>query len=250
MATKNEVMNVETGFAVVADMNEMAEALAEDCQGLEFQFDKIKIPSGGGLAFEVDGLEEEPELEKAIEGVIVYQHPAYGYYREAYTGGNNPPDCGSFDGKTGAGNPGGECSKCPYNRFGSGDGQSKACKNRRMLYILREGDIFPLMLSLPTGSLKGFTKYLQGNLNKGKRLNTVVTRITLKKAQSSTGINYSQAVFARVRDLEDAEKASIAKMSEQVKERTAGLTTAELIPEEEQTGFIDIETGQVMEPLV
>ena len=61
MATKNEVMNVETGFAVIADMNEMAEALAEDCQGLEFQFDKIKIPSGGGLAFEVDGLEEEPE---------------------------------------------------------------------------------------------------------------------------------------------------------------------------------------------
>ena len=50
-------------------------------------------------------------------------------------GGSNPPDCGSFDGITGTGTPGGICKNCPFNQFGSGEGKSKACKNRRMLYL-------------------------------------------------------------------------------------------------------------------
>ena len=32
-------------------------------------------------------------------------------------------------------------------------------QNRRMLYILREGELFPIMLALPTSSLKEFSQY-------------------------------------------------------------------------------------------
>lgn len=63
---------------------------------------------------------------------------------------------------------------------------AKACKNRRRLYLLREGEIFPMILSLPTGSLKGFTRYLMRILPKYKNSNAVVTRFTLKKANSNT----------------------------------------------------------------
>jgi len=72
---------------------------------------------------------------------------------------------------------------------------SKACKNRRRIYVLREGEIFPLILSLPTGSLKEFSRYIKRLLSKGKKSNSVVTRFSLKKATNSSGITYSQAQF-------------------------------------------------------
>ena len=69
---------------------------------------------------------------------------------------------------TGEGDPGGACAKCRYNQFGSGESGGKACKNRRRIYILREGEVFPVLLSLPTGSLKEFTRYIQRLLSRGK----------------------------------------------------------------------------------
>ena len=135
-----------TGFAVLANMDILNEAMAEDCQGMEFTFDRVKLPAGGGTAFELPAADgEEAEMVKEITGVIVYNHPAYALYMDKYAGGNNPPDCGSFDGIMGVGNPGGKCADCPYNKFGSGDGQSKLCKNKRLLYILREEELFPLI---------------------------------------------------------------------------------------------------------
>ena len=134
MSDKNTEIAVNEGFAVLANQNVLNEALADDCQGLEFSFDRVKLPAGGGTAFEIPSAEgEDSEMAKDITGVIVYNHPAYAYYHDKYTGGNNPPDCGSFDGVNGIGNPGGDCQNCPYNKFGSGDGQSKLCKNKRML---------------------------------------------------------------------------------------------------------------------
>lgn len=198
-AIKNETteMAVASGYSAIANMDFLAEAMNDDCAGLDFKFDRIKIPSGGMTAFEVpfeDG--EGSDLVKEIEAVILYSHPANSYYTEAYKGGSNPPDCGSFDGITGTGTPGGICKNCPFNQFGSGEGKSKACKNRRMLYLLRENEIFPLILNLPTGSLKGFTKYVQTLLARGKRPNQVVTKISLRKAASASFFS-SLAAFRR-----------------------------------------------------
>lgn len=162
---KNTEIAVNEGFAALANRDVLNEAMADDCQGLDFSFDRVKLPAGGGTAFEIPSAEsDESEMAKDITGVIVYNHPAYAYYHDKYTGGNNPPDCGSFDGVTGIGTPGGNCASCPYNKFGSGEGQSKLCKNKRMLYILREGELFPITLSLPTGSLKSFTNYVKSQL--------------------------------------------------------------------------------------
>jgi hypothetical protein len=235
-------------FADVAALEVVKEALADDCGDLSLPIDRIKIPSGGSTQYELPSDDtDEVETVSEIKCVILHHHPAYAYYATKYEGGNNPPDCGSFDGALGVGTPGGECAKCPYNVFGSGEGQSKACKNRRMIYILREGDIFPMALSLPTGSLKTFTGYVKSQLTKGRRLNGIVTKLKLKKVTNNRGIAYSQAVFAFDRVLDDKEKAVISSLTEQMKEYAANLTPAALIPMDEE--MVDPETGEVIAPL-
>jgi len=239
---KNEV--AETGgFTAVMDKETM-EVAAEDLAGLQLTFDRIKIPAGGSTAFEIPGDEDEPDMVKEIKGVILLHHPAYAYYKDKYTGGSNPPECGSFNGVQGIGTPGGACAECPFNQFGSGDGQSKACKNRRMIYVLMENELFPMVLSLPTGSLKEFTKYIKRQLTKGRKLSQIVTRISLKKATNANGI----ATFAFDRMLDAAEKAAVSQMVDQVKEYAANLTIASLAGSEEEP-VLDSETGEVVEPL-
>lgn len=244
--TNKDIMKIE-GFAVLAKSGLLEEAMAEDCMGLEFSFDRVKLPAGGGTAFEIPSAEsDESEMAKDLTGVIVYNHPAYAYYKDKYAGGNNPPDCGSFDGVTGFGTPGGSCANCPYNKFGSGEGQSKLCKNKRMLYILREGELFPITLSLPTGSLRSFTQYVKGQLSRGRKLNQIVTKVTLKKAANSSGIAYSQAVFTFVRMLNAEERAAVAGVTEKVKAYASGLTVSALMEDEP---MVDQETGEVIRPL-
>ena len=81
--------------------------MAEELEGLEDGFDRVKIPSGGATMFELPGDEaDEPEMVKEFSAVILHHHPVLQYYKEKYTGGSNPPDCGSFDGVTGEGTPG------------------------------------------------------------------------------------------------------------------------------------------------
>lgn len=244
---KNTEVAEKEGFAVLSNRAMLEQAMAEDCMGLEFSFDRIKLPAGGGMAFEIPSADsDEPELVKEILGVVVYQHPAYALYRSKYAGGNNPPECGSFDGVQGIGNPGGQCARCPYNRFGSGEGQGKLCKNKRMIYILREGELFPLTLSLPAGSLKSFTAYVKSQLTRGRRLSQIVTKITLKKATNASGITYSQAVFSFERQLYIDEQAAVAEVAERVKAYAANLTPAALA--EDDPPF-EPETGEVIPPL-
>lgn len=244
---KNTEITADQGFAALANREVLNEALSDDCQGLEFSFDRVKLPAGGGTAFEIPSAEsDEAEMVKDITGVIVYNHPAFAYYRDKYTGGNNPPDCGSFDGVTGSGTPGGSCADCPFNKFGSGEGQSKLCKNKRMLYILREGELFPITMTLPTGSLKTFTNYVKSQLSRGRKLNQVVTRISLKKASNASGIAFSQAVFAFDRMLSPEERTAVSGVTETVKAYAANLTTASLADDEP---MVDTESGEIIEPL-
>lgn len=246
IATSNE----NTGFLKLADFN-INDAIAEELDGLDGGFERIKIPSAGSTVFEVPGEDPgEPDAVKEFSAVILYHHPIYAYYQNKYTGGSNPPDCGSFDGITGVGNPGGNCAKCPYNQFGSGENGSKACKNRRRIYVLREGEIFPLLLSLPTGSIKQFSRYIKRLLSKGKKSNTVVTRFSLKKATNSNGIAFSQAQFAVDRNLTNEEYALISELSEQVKAYSHQLGY-DVEPVETVTDefYVDPETGEVIEPL-
>lgn len=66
---------------------------------------QIKVPSGGGLAFEVQGEDEnDAEPMKQIDTVIVFTHRVSAYWPGTYGSGDDAakiPACSSMDGKTG-----------------------------------------------------------------------------------------------------------------------------------------------------
>ena len=209
----------------------LSELFSEELDGLRPSFEKIKIPAGGGLAYEVPGDDpNSPDSAKEFSAVILYHHPINSYYKEKFTGGSNPPDCSSLDGKMGIVAETGECRECktcPYAKFGSGENGGMACKQKRRMYLLREGEMLPILMTLPTGSLGEFTKYVTRLVTKGMKANHVVTKFTLKRAQNSTGISYSQVICAMDRQLTPAEKANITALTEQVKLIAGRVTVAE-----------------------
>lgn len=216
----NEMIIQENKGYLTQQIN-LASLFGEEMDGLTPTFDRIKIPAGGGISYEVPGDDpSNPDSAKEFRAVILYHHPIHSFYKDKFTGGNNPPDCGSMDGKIGIDGSTGECkdcSKCPLAKFGSGENGGMACKQKRRVYLLREGEILPVILTIPTGSMKEFTKYVTRLLQKGKKTNQVVTKFTLKKAQNSTGITFSQVVCSVDRDLAPQEQQNIAAMSDQVK---------------------------------
>lgn len=190
----NELVKLENYAALQMNALELKEVLQENLGGeaiSAFELDRVKVPSGGGTTWEVPTL-EGVEDAKAIEGVVIYFKNQNAYWKEKYDGQNNPPDCVSNDGMVGIGTPGGDCAVCPLNAFGS-EGKGKACKNMRTLFVLREGDVLPLVLTLPPTSLKDARKYFLRLASKGIPYYGVITEITLDKDKNENGITYSKA---------------------------------------------------------
>ena len=222
---KSKSLAVIENFEVPALLE--SQDFIEEMDGLQFRFTHVKVPSGGGLAFELPGDEDdEPEIEKTLEGVIVHHHAINAYWSDEYTGGNEPPDCSSLDGKFGIGEPGGECSVCPKNQWGTGrDEKGKACNNRRRVYILREGEMFPILLSLPPTSLGNFSDLLSRRiLQRGMTSKQVIVKAKLKKAVSGSNIEYSQVTWGVLNKLDDATAAKMKEYGESIKALAGGLT--------------------------
>ncbi len=240
--SKNELtVNTNQGYMNLANGGINGDFL-EELSGLDNEFERIKIPAGGSVMFESpSGNPDEPDMIKEFSAVILYHHPMYVFYNSKFNGSNNPPDCLSIDGITGVGVPGGKCINCPKNKFGSGENGSKACKNKHQMYLLREGEIFPVVLSLPTSSNKEFSRYIKHLLSRGKKSDSVVTKFSLKKAINKTGISYSQVQFSVARELDTKEIELIKNYSEQVKSyahnksnlQKVDMTTGEIIDSEE-----------------
>ena len=249
---KNEVAVTNTEFDLVTLEGEMAEAIAEEMDGLgTVPFDRVKIPSGGGLAFELPGEdEEETETTNELVGVMLYHHPVNAYWKEKFAGGNEQPDCSSFDGKQGVDRETGECkncAECPYNQFGS-DGAGKACKNVHRVYMLREGNPVPLILSLPPTSLKYMRDYISKRiLLKGMRCYHAVTKITLKKEKNGTGITYSRAAFTFVGKIAPEKIQAAEAMANTIKQmnNNVDIDTADYATAASSTGdgFMQVPEG-------
>lgn len=183
-------------FLALADTSAV-EALRENLAGqaiTEFDLPQIKVPAGGGTAWEVPTL-EGTQHEKTIEGIIVLASSRRSYWQHADITGT-PPDCQSRDMVRGVGNPGGECAACQLNQFGSAErGEGKACKETRALFVLRSDALLPCVLSVPPSSLGTLKKYMLSLANSGIPHHQAVTRMTLSKQQNAAGIGYSAIDF-------------------------------------------------------
>ena len=172
----NEALAERTAFIIpkVSDSKFSSAELADDMDGLQLSFQRAKIPGGGVLQFELPGEDpENPDYVQTLEGVILFNHSANSYWPAGSEyDDNTPPQCQSVDGKVGYGDPGGICEACDYNKFGSDpNGGGKACKNMRVLYLLRSGEMMPIQLSLPPTSIRPFTTFVNSAfLLRGRRV--------------------------------------------------------------------------------
>ena len=162
----------------------------------------IQIANGGACCFKVKepGADEATPGIQEIEGVILCSHPTNVLWGHDYSHREQGemPQCRSMDGATGTILETGEvrqCASCPHNQFRDG---RKECTNKKQLYIMREGDLVPILFSLPPTALKYFDQYLvRCRLTMRVPLFTVVTRITLKNVKTN-GNEYSVPVFTPV----------------------------------------------------
>lgn len=207
---------------VLTDPERVASVVALNLDGITPEFPRIKFPSGGLLAFEVPGDDGSPDVAKELVGVIVDHISSNSFWKESYDGSTNAPDCNSVDGKVGISPIGARvewagktqnCMSCPFNQWGSGLNGGKACKNMRKIFLVREGEILPLEITIPPSSVNAWINYTVQLTSKVKPIDGVVTRIKLKKAISKGGIEYSEGVFQKVADLSDIEIKQIRKYS-------------------------------------
>lgn len=87
------------------DSDFSSEDLADDMDGLQLTMQRVKIPGGGNLQFEIRSDDpDNPDYERKLVGVILYHHFANAYWPEGSEYDDNvPPFCQSFDGKQGYG---------------------------------------------------------------------------------------------------------------------------------------------------
>ncbi len=190
-------------------------------------FDIVKSPSGGATVFSVLGLAGD-EAEKELTGIILDYTTPRAYWDTPDPVEGTPPNCMSQnsiiseDGKA--------CARCPFNDFGSKDGESnaKACKESVLLFLLRPDNIIPLLVRVPVASKPRFLKYATRLLSNLTPISSVVTKITLEKATSKAGKPYALFNFEAVNVLSSEEAAHAKVYAQQFMEI---VTAAEALPD-------------------
>lgn len=189
------------------DPNALVESIKANLGGqqlTERDLDVVKMPSGGGLFFEVPDL-EDTRAEKQLEGVIVHHKLVRAFWKESLDdGGGNPPDCHSPDSVWGFGDPGDSlraegkgCEECPMSQFGSAeDGRGQACKQSHLLFLASAEDLLPLVVRLSPTSLQPAKKFLLRLSSKAVPYYSVVVRIGLEKATNQDNVDYAKATFS------------------------------------------------------
>ncbi|HJG85637.1 MULTISPECIES: hypothetical protein [Eubacteriales] len=237
----NEALAERTSFIIpkVSDSKFSSAELADDMDGLQLSFQRAKIPGGGVLQFELPGEDpENPDYVQTLEGVILFNHSANSYWPAGSEyDDNTPPQCQSVDGKVGYGDPGGICEACDYNKFGSDpNGGGKACKNMRVLYLLRSGEMMPIQLSLPPTSIRPFTTFVNSAfLLRGRRVCSGLVQIGLRKG-SSNGFTYSVATFKKLRDFEGEELAQVCAYADSFRDQIKQTLSERASQNEAQAG--------------
>lgn len=211
-----ELAIVEPGaFALFnPNMPAIGEILAANLEGEKldgFDLDRIKVPSGGAVIWELPSL-EGPQYEKELHGIIAMSLQGRSYWANGLedSGGGTPPDCSSGSGDFGHGDPGGPCETCPMNEFGSsGKGDGKACKEFRSVFLVLPGTAIPTVLAVPPSSLKAFKQYRLRLAAAGFDMSSVITKFTLTKAKNKQGVDYAQINFTKGASLSPEQAAKM-----------------------------------------
>jgi len=202
------------------------ETVVEGISGVSrFELPQLRVPSGGGIAWEVETL-SGPEAVKSLDLIVLEMSLAQRkWYRvgldDADEGGGNAPDCQSSDGTTGVGchelkapkegTPVQEyaCAKCQWAQWGSDRGGRKGqdCRQYGLALCLAKESLLPMVLSVPATSLRGAKAYRLRLLGGAKKLTHVVTRVSLTKVAAKPA--YSTIDWGYLGDLDEEARKSV-----------------------------------------
>lgn len=186
-------------LALSRDTTEIREMIEDTLAGQdvsEFDLPRLKVPSGGATAWEMDDPVHGVQSLRELRGVIVHTGQTRTWWPTSLDdedGGGGQPSCSSRDAKTGIGwidatpaNPRPDtpprqtlCATCPHSQWGSGKNGGQACQLKGQWFLLQEGSFLPIIVTLPAMSLKPARKYLLGLIGAGMHPSSVETVITL-----------------------------------------------------------------------
>ena len=183
---KNEIVPVEKYAALATTPDEVLAIVQQNIGNDQItaqDLDRVTLPLGGATNWQIPTLEGEESLQY-IDGIIVHHSTPRAYWETSLDEGegSGPPDCSSEDSQVGVGTPGGDCFLCPFGQWGSADkGAGKACKEKRLLYILRADAILPIVIQGPATSIGNIKKYMLRLANARTPYWQVYTRLGLEK---------------------------------------------------------------------
>jgi hypothetical protein len=175
---------------------------------------RVATNTNGTFKRIVGGEQIGKAIPHQIDVIIVDMLPDVSreFYAAAYDPEGTPtlPDCWSNDGKTpdakASNRQANSCSSCPMNVDGSGTrGKGKACRFKRRLAVLAEGDpsgeVYQLSIaskslfgksSGPTYPFESYCKYLKSN---GEAPDTLVTRVAYDLDADTLTLNFREVRF-------------------------------------------------------
>jgi hypothetical protein len=230
-ATMNAAMvpsvQEEYSFMAMADR-----AIFEENLGGEpinpFDLTRVKVPSGGGLAWTIPTFDGDQEVAKVINGIIVSWRDTRSYWASEYTGEGSPPDCSCQDMKAGigVGTPGGHCEACPYSQFGSDPkgGGGQACKLSRLLFVMTPGSVLPMVITVPPTSVKNVRQYFMGLVGKQIPFHGCISSFGLAQDKNKKGLAYSTIIPKMYAQLAPEDAAKVKAYADSVKSEISKVT--------------------------
>ncbi len=221
---ENQLSIYKGNFPILFSPIDIGKALQENLGGEQIAarelFFTAKIPSGGSTEFEMVDSEGEETTTKEIKGIILHIGHTRSYHRAKYSDPDADPipNCSSEDGIVGIGEPGGDCSSCPLNEYGTAENKrAKACCEYKPLYMLTPGIARPIAVRISPGSFKALNNHLINLSMSGVQKHQVETVISLKKVKGNGGPDFSQAIVKK------GDRINNAKVLEQVESYRAGI---------------------------
>lgn len=174
-------------------------------------FDVIKVPSGGGIAWEITKPDGSVDAVTSIEGIILHHKQVRALFPGKDPQPGVPPVCRSEDAKHGTGTPGGDCLTCPMAEFGS-KGHGQLCKLMMQVALLVPGARLPKIIMVPPTSIpalrKSFLRML--DMDPPTAYYNALMELRLEKSTSKDNITYSKISARIVRRLGADEMKAIA----------------------------------------
>lgn len=179
---------------------ELVETLQETLGGRLRPYDLQRIvwPSGKATSFEIPTLSGDTEPVKELVAIPVLVQTTRLFWGSKNTAEGTQPDCKSDDGINGLPTERGRqlgatgaCEACPLGQWGPNN-TPPACKERRDLFLLLEGQFFPMVLSVPPSSIKIWRDYIKPLSLQGIPFWGSITKFKLTTAQNANGDPFAQ----------------------------------------------------------